>query len=88
MLTKAEKQASIDTTKMHESDSGSSAVQVAILTKRIERLNEHFKKNTKDNHSRRGLLGLIEKRRKHLSFLKRTDTSLYERTIKALGLRK
>ena len=69
-------------------DTGSTEVQVAILTKRINSLSEHFKTNQKDHHSRRGLLGMINNRRKLLRYLKGKDNSKYAELIKRLGLRK
>ena len=69
-------------------DTGSTEVQVAILTKRINSLSEHFKTNKKDHHSRRGLLGMINNRRKLLRYLKGKDNSKYAELIKRLGLRK
>lgn len=69
-------------------DSGSCEVQVAVLTARIENLIGHFQKNPKDNHSRRGLLQMVSKRRKLLDYLKRRDTSRYRMLIERLGLRK
>jgi small subunit ribosomal protein S15 len=74
--------------KVHAKDTGSAAVQVAILTARINDLNEHFKDHKKDFHSRRGLLLLIGKRRRHLAYLKKNDQAKYEATITKLGLRK
>ena len=88
MLTKEEKQASCGAVRLHEKDTGSSATQVGVLTARIKKLSEHLQRNRKDRHSRRGLLGMVERRRKHLSYLKRKDTGAYESTIKALGLRR
>ncbi len=73
---------------LKEGDTGSPEVQVAILTERIVNLTEHFKTHKKDNHSRRGLLKMVSKRRRLLDYLKRTDVSRYEETIKRLGLRK
>ena len=69
-------------------DTGSPEVQVAILTERIVNLTEHFKTHAKDNHSRRGLLMLVNKRRSLLDYLKREDTSRYSDLITKLGLRK
>ena len=69
-------------------DTGSPEVQVAILTSRIQTLTEHFKTHAKDNHSRRGLLMLVNKRRSLLDFLKREDTARYSELITKLGLRK
>ena len=69
-------------------DTGSSEVQVALLTARINDLTIHFKSHVKDHHSRRGLLKLVSKRRRLLDYLKRTDTDKYAKIIKDLGLRK
>lgn len=69
-------------------DSGSCEVQVAVLTKRIENLIGHFRTNKKDNHSRRGLLQMVSKRRKLLDYLKKKDSSRYQTLIERLGLRK
>lgn len=69
-------------------DTGSSEVQVALLTERINGLTEHFKAHTKDNHSRRGLLKMVSQRRKLLDYLKRTDADKYRDVIQRLGLRK
>jgi small subunit ribosomal protein S15 len=69
-------------------DTGSPEVQVAILTSRIQTLTEHFKTHAKDNHSRRGLLMMVNKRRSLLDYLKREDTSRYSDLITKLGLRK
>ena len=71
-----------------EGDSGSPEVQVAILTERIANLTEHFKTHAKDNHSRRGLLMLVNKRRSLLDYLKREDGTRYTDLIAKLGLRK
>ena len=69
-------------------DTGSPEVQVAILTRRISDLTEHFKTHKKDNHSRRGLLKLVSKRRRLLDYLKRNDAERYHAVIARLGLRK
>jgi small subunit ribosomal protein S15 len=71
-----------------DGDTGSPEVQVAILTERIVNLTEHFKTHAKDNHSRRGLLMLVNKRRSLLDFLKREDAQRYSDLIAKLGLRK
>ena len=71
-----------------EGDTGSPEVQVAILTERIRNLTEHFKSNHKDNHSRRGLLMMVNQRRKLLAFLKKMDVERYNALIQKLGLRK
>ena len=69
-------------------DTGSAEVQVAILTERIRNLTEHFKSNHKDNHSRRGLLMMVNKRRNLLAYLKKKDVERYNALIQKLGLRK
>lgn len=69
-------------------DTGSSEVQIALLTARINDLTEHFKVHSKDHHSRRGLLKLVSKRRRLLDYLKRTENEKYANLIKELGLRK
>ncbi|HRJ89693.1 MAG: 30S ribosomal protein S15 [Blastocatellia bacterium] len=74
--------------KTHVSDTGSSQVQVALLTQRINELTEHFKIHKKDNHSRRGLLKMVSRRRKLLDYLKRTNINEYHEIIKKLGLRR
>ena len=71
-----------------EADTGSAEVQVAILSERITNLTEHFKTHKKDNHSRRGLLKLVSKRRRLLDYLKRNDAERYHAVIARLGLRK
>ena len=74
--------------KTHEGDTGSPEVQVALLTKRIIELTDHFKTHAKDHHSRRGLLKLVQQRRKLLDYLKRHDINRYHDLINRLGLRK
>ena len=74
--------------KTHGSDTGSPEVQVALLTKRINELTDHFKTHKKDNHSRRGLLKMVSQRRSLLDYLKRIDISRYHELISRLGLRK
>ena len=74
--------------KQHESDTGSHEVQVALLTKRITELTEHFKTHKKDNHSRRGLLKMVSQRRSLLDYLKKRDINRYHDLIARLGLRK
>ena len=73
---------------MHESDTGSPEVQVAILTERINNLTEHFKIHKKDHHSRRGLLKLVGKRKNLLNYLQKIDINRYRKLIARLGLRK
>ena len=74
--------------KTHGSDTGSSQVQVALLTQRINELTEHFKVHKKDNHSRRGLLKMVSRRRKLLDYLKHRDIEQYHEIIQRLGLRR
>ena len=74
--------------KTHTADTGSSQVQIALLTQRINELTEHFKVHTKDNNSRRGLLKMVSRRRKLLDYLRRTDINEYHEIIKKLGLRR
>ncbi|WP_448582614.1 30S ribosomal protein S15 [Thermaurantiacus sp.] len=87
-ITAERKQALIADNARGSNDTGSPEVQVAILTERINNLTEHFKVHAKDNHSRRGLLMLVNKRRSLLDYLKRTDTERYQALIAKLGLRK
>jgi len=74
--------------KTHVSDTGSSQVQVALLTQRINELTEHFRTHKKDNNSRRGLLKMVSRRRKLLDYLKRSDINEYHEIINKLGLRR
>jgi len=74
--------------KTHGTDTGSPEVQVALLTKRITELTDHFKTHKKDNHSRRGLLKMVSQRRSLLDYLKRSDINRYHELISRLGLRK
>lgn len=74
--------------KLHEKDTGSSEVQIALLTKRVTYLTEHFKTHSKDHHSRRGLLKMVSKRRKLLDHLKKEDVSRYQSIISKLGIRR
>lgn len=74
--------------KLHEGDTGSPEVQVAILTERINHLNEHLKEFKKDHHSRRGLLKMVGQRRGLLAYLKKVDIERYRALIEKLGLRK
>ncbi|MEM8964373.1 MAG: 30S ribosomal protein S15 [Acidobacteriota bacterium] len=78
----------IDEFRVHDSDTGSPEVQVALLTHRINELTEHFKVHKKDHHGRRGLLKLVSRRRALLDYLKRQDLGRYQTTIQRLGLRK
>ncbi|HEY6560494.1 MAG TPA: 30S ribosomal protein S15 [Polyangiaceae bacterium] len=74
--------------RLHDTDTGSPEVQVALLSQRIEYLTEHFKTHKKDHHSRRGLLKLVGKRRRLLDFLKKSDVDRYRKVVSALNLRK
>ena len=85
---KAEKSVLIEKHQKHEGDTGSPEVQVAILTDRINNLNEHLKSNKKDHHSRRGLLKMVGKRRRLLDYLMKKDLQRYRELIAELGLRK
>ena len=78
----------IEDNRMHGSDTGSSEVQIALLTKRIEELTEHFKTHKKDHHSRVGLLRLVGQRRRLLDYLKAKDLERYQAVLKKLGLRR
>jgi len=71
----------------HEKDTGSPEVQIAILTEKINRLTEHMKKHKKDLHSRRGLIAMVNKRRRLLEYLKETDYNRYVEIVKRLGIR-
>ncbi|ABP67650.1 30S ribosomal protein S15 [Caldicellulosiruptor changbaiensis] len=88
MLTKEQKQEIIKKYQLHESDTGSPEVQIALLTERINRLNEHLQIHKKDFHSRRGLLKMVGQRRKLLNYLKEYDINRYRELIEKLGLRK
>lgn len=89
MVLQAEKKLElIGKFKLHDKDSGSPAVQIALLTERINYLTEHFRMHKKDHHSRRGLLKMVNQRRKLLDYLKRKDTDRYKSVIEGLSLRK
>jgi small subunit ribosomal protein S15 len=88
MLTTRKKQNVIKEVKMHDTDTGSAAVQIGLLTKQIEELTKHLKSNAKDNSSRRGLLKMVSQRRKLLDFLSRTNEKKYSAVVKKLGLKK
>lgn len=78
----------IEKFKVHPTDTGSSEVQIALLTDRIKYLTEHFKEHKKDHHSRQGLLKLVGQRRSLLDYLKKKDINKYRRILQELGLRK
>jgi len=88
VLTAEKKQTIIESFRLHENDTGSPEVQVAILTERINQLSEHLKIHKKDFHSRRGLLKLVGQRRALLNYLRDYDFERYQRLIKKIGLRK
>ena len=88
MLTKEEKTALIKQYAVHEGDTGSPEIQIAVLTSRIAYLTEHLKEHKKDQVSERALVGLVGKRRKMLDYLKETDIERYRAIVKQLGLRK
>lgn len=88
MLTQETKNEIISKYKMHEGDTGSAEVQVALITERINQLNKHFEMHKKDHSSRRGLLKLVGRRRKLLDYLKDSDISKYRKVVEDLGLRK
>ena len=87
-FTASEKRAVMETYQRTSNDTGSPEVQVALLTARINHLTPHFVEHKKDHHSRRGLLRLVNQRRKLLDYLKRKDTDRYKNLIESLGLRK
>ena len=82
-----DKTATIEKYKTHSTDVGSTRVQVALLTERINYLTEHFRAHKKDHHGRRGLLKMVGKRRRLLNYLKRTDVEDYRQIVQELGLR-
>ncbi|MDI6861463.1 MAG: 30S ribosomal protein S15 [Caldisericia bacterium] len=88
MLDKKEKQEIIEKFRIHERDTGSPEVQIAILTEKIRRLSEHLKEHKKDHSSRRGLLKMVGRRRKLLNYLKEKDYDKYLQLIESLNLRK
>ena len=87
-MSKDDKTGIIGKHRLHESDSGSPEVQIALLTERINYLTEHFKTHKKDHHSRRGLLKLVGRRRRLLDYLKANKVDRYRAIVKELGLRK
>ena len=74
--------------RIHESDSGSSEVQIALLTKRLEQISGHFQTHLKDEHSRRGMMRMISRRKRLLQYLKNEDVNRYKAVLSSLGLRK
>jgi small subunit ribosomal protein S15 len=88
MLTPKQKTKLIEEYKLHKTDTGSAEVQVALLTEEIKRLVKHLKSHVKDNHSRRGLLKMVSKRKNLLDYLKRESSKRYNSIIKKVGLKK
>ena len=88
MLKTKENQKIIEKIKTHETDTGSAEVQIGILTEEIKKLMKHLKKHLKDNHSRRGLLGMVSKRKRLLNYLEETNEKRYNTLIKKLELKK
>ncbi len=88
VLTKRVKTAAIKKAQKNDKDTGSSQVQVSVLSKQIDKLAIHLKGNHKDNHSRKGLLQMVADRRKHLKYIENKDSNTYTELTKALGLKK
>lgn len=86
-LTKKQKEKVTKGVKRHDTDSGSAEYQIALFTEKIKRLTSHLKKNKKDFHSRRGLLKMVSKRKKLMTYLQRTDEKAYKKLIKKLGIK-
>ena len=87
-LESGAKQGVITKFRLHESDTGSPEVQIALLSQRIDYLTEHFKVHKKDHHSRRGLLALVSQRRRLLNYLRKSDVERYRKIVSSLSLRK
>ncbi|MCD6417049.1 MAG: 30S ribosomal protein S15 [Planctomycetes bacterium] len=87
-MDKSRKTALVEQFRVHESDTGSPEVQIAVFTERINHLSDHLRKHKKDHHSRRGLMKMVGKRSSLLKYLKGKDTTRYYRIMKALKLRK
>ena len=88
MIAAERKQSVIQTHRVHDKDTGSPEVQVALLTERINELSDHFKSHAKDHHSRRGLLRIVSQRRRLLEYLRRNAPVRYQELIQRLGLRR
>ena len=88
MLTKQQTENLVEQHRLHDSDSGSTDVQVALLTERIRQITEHLRVNRKDHHSQRGLMKLVGQRRRLLRYLGRTEPARYKGLITELGIRK
>ena len=87
-IAEPQKQQTIEQFRVHQTDTGSPEVPVALLSQRIEHLTEHFKVHVKDHHSRRGLLKLVGQRRRLLDYLRNSDFDRYQKLIQRLGIRK
>ncbi len=88
MLDEETKQRITTEYQAHEKDTGSTEVQVAVLTERIKQVTDHLRTHKKDNHSRRGLVGLVSRRRRLLNYLSKEDVNRYQTLISRLGLRR
>jgi len=88
MLASKEKLKIVHDVQVHDKDTGSPEVQIALFSKEISRLTDHLKTHNKDNHSRRGLLKMVSKRKRLLDYLNQTDSKRYNTIVKKLGLRK
>jgi len=88
MLTKTKKTKVVKEVQVHDKDTGSPEVQIAILSKRIDELAAHLKKNHKDDHSRRGLLSMVADRKTHMKYLEKKNPKRYATLIKKLGMKK
>jgi small subunit ribosomal protein S15 len=88
MLTKRKKENVLKDVQRHDKDTGSAESQAGLLTRKIDELTKHLKKNKKDVHSRRGLLQMVADRRKHLKYLERKNEKSYKAIVKKLGLRR
>lgn len=88
MLTKTEKEEITSSTRLHASDTGSTDVQVALLTERIRQMTDHLRIHRKDHHSQRGLMKIVGRRRRLLRYLSRREPDRYKALIAALGIRK
>ncbi|MBX4200077.1 30S ribosomal protein S15 [Candidatus Parcubacteria bacterium] len=88
VISKTKKARILKGAQVHEKDSGSPEVQISILTARIDELAAHLKKHNKDNHSRRGLLGLVASRQAHMKYLEKKNPKRYASLVKKLGLKK
>ena len=88
MLTKRVKSRIVGEHAKHDKDTGSAGVQIGVITRQIDELATHLKKNPKDNHSRRGLLKMVSKRRKLLAYMKKKEAPAYEKLIKKLDLKR